>query len=91
MMQRNKPGIYILFLGVASLSATASTTDAQSAKVKFIKGDQKIDVLVDGKLFSSYRYPENMEKPILYPVCAPDGSVITRGFPLEPGKSRHDL
>jgi len=85
-MQGNKPGIYVLFLSVAFLSATVSATDARSAKVKFIKGDQKIDVMVDGKLFTSYRYPENMEKPFLYPVFAPDGSVITRGFPLEPRK-----
>lgn len=85
-MQGNKPGIYVLFLSVVLLFAAVSATDARSAKVKFIKGDQKIDVMVGGKLFTSYQYPENMEKPFLYPVCAPDGSVITRGFPLEPGK-----
>jgi len=56
----------------------------QSAKVKFVRGDHKIDVLIGGKLFTSYQYPANMEKPFLYPVYAPCGSVVTRGFPLDP-------
>ncbi len=47
---------------------------------------QKVDVMVDGKLFTSYQYPSNMEKPYLFPVIAPSGSVITRGFPLEARK-----
>lgn len=59
---------------------------AQPAKVKLVQGDQKIDVLIDGKLFTSYMYPANLEKPFLYPVIAPSGSVITRGYPLEPRK-----
>lgn len=58
---------------------------AQSAaKVKLVQADHKIDVLVDGKPFTSYMYPASLEKPFLYPVIAPSGSVITRGFPLEP-------
>jgi len=59
---------------------------AQPAKVKMVQGDHKIDVLIDGKLFTSYMYPVNLEKPFLYPVIAPSGSVITRGFPLESRK-----
>ena len=42
--------------------------------------------MIDGKLFTSYQYPENIEKPFLFPVYAPNGSVITRGFPIEPRK-----
>jgi hypothetical protein len=57
----------------------------QTAKVKLVKDDakHKVDVMVDGKLFTSYQYPENLEKPFLSPIYAPNGSVITRGFPLE--------
>ncbi|HLP72484.1 MAG TPA: PmoA family protein, partial [Bacteroidales bacterium] len=46
----------------------------------------KVDVMIDGKLFTSYQYPSNLEKPFLFPVYAPNGTVITRGFPLEPRK-----
>jgi hypothetical protein len=62
--------------------------NAQSSKIQLVRDDskQKVDVMVDGKLFTSYQYPANIEKPFLYPVNAPNGSVITRGFPIEPRK-----
>jgi hypothetical protein len=64
------------------------TINAQPVKFKLVRMDdkQKIDVMVNGKLFTSYQYPSNMEKPYLFPVYAPNGSVVTRGFPLEPRK-----
>ena len=56
--------------------------------VKLVRVDDKnkVDVFIGGKLFTSYQYPGNIEKPFLYPVIAPNGSVITRGFPIEPRK-----
>jgi hypothetical protein len=56
--------------------------------VKLVKDDtkQKVDVTIDGKLFTSYCYPSNLEKPFLFPVYAPNGAVLTRGYPLEPRK-----
>jgi hypothetical protein len=46
--------------------------------------NRKVDVLYDGKLFTSYIYPEDLEKPVLYPVCTARGTVVTRGFPRDP-------
>ena len=65
--------------------------NAQSVKgkgVELVRVDEKhrVDVFINGKLFTSYQYPENIEKPFLFPVYSPDGSVITRGFPIEPRK-----
>jgi hypothetical protein len=62
--------------------------NAQSLKVKLVSDDakRKVDVLIGGELFTSYQYPLNLEKPFLSPVYAPGGTVITRGFPLEPRK-----
>ena len=56
--------------------------------VKLVKLDdkQKIEVYVDGKLFTIFQYPTNIEKPFLFPVYAPNGTVITRGYPIEPRK-----
>lgn len=64
---------------------TVQTINGQASKVNIVKDDakHKVDVMVDGKLFTSYQYPENLEKPFLSPIYAPNGSVITRGFPLE--------
>jgi hypothetical protein len=57
--------------------------------VKLVRQDEKhkVDVFIDGKLFTSYQYPLNIEKPFLFPVYSPDGSVITRGYPIEPRKN----
>lgn len=46
--------------------------------------ENRIDVNVDGELFTSYRWPEDVFKPILYPVFNAAGTEITRGFPLHP-------
>ena len=45
---------------------------------------KKIDVLYDGKLFTSYIYFADLEKPSLYPIYTANGTVITRGYPLDP-------
>ena len=58
----------------------------QGSKITFVEHntDKRIDVMIDGKLFTSYRWPDNVCKPILYPVFTSAGTEITRGFPIEP-------
>ncbi len=58
-------------------------------KVELVQDAEKqtVNVLVNGKLFTSYFYTDkisNLKKPVLFPIIAADGAVITRGFPLEP-------
>jgi hypothetical protein len=45
---------------------------------------RRVDILVDGRPFTSYVWPETQKKPVLYPLNTADGTPITRGFPLEP-------
>lgn len=44
---------------------------------------QRIDVFVDGRLFTAYQWPDQVYKPVLYPIISAGGSTVTRGFPLE--------
>ena len=46
--------------------------------------NNKIDVFYNNKLFTSYIYPADLEKPALYPIFTANGTVITRGFPRNP-------
>lgn len=46
--------------------------------------DRKVEVYIDGDVFTSYVYPGGLEKPVLFPVRTAEGTVITRGYPLEP-------
>lgn len=50
---------------------------ADSANSRFI-------VTAGGQPFTTFIYPVNLEKPVLYPVFASDGQLVTRGFPLQP-------
>jgi hypothetical protein len=58
--------------------------NAQTKKVNFLQDTkhQKVDVLIDGKPFTSFLYPDNLEKPILYPLQTASGLTVSRGFPL---------
>ncbi|MEP6597420.1 MAG: PmoA family protein [Ginsengibacter sp.] len=55
-------------------------------QVKVIKNEneKKVDILIDEKLFTSFLYPDTLEKPVLYPLIAANGTIVTRGFPLDP-------
>ncbi|HOO99572.1 MAG TPA: PmoA family protein [Bacteroidales bacterium] len=72
---------FLLLLIQYSLSV-----QAQDAQVLFKRHEKenRIDVMVQGKLFTSYMWPVNVYKPILYPVFTSSGTEITRGFPLNP-------
>jgi hypothetical protein len=43
----------------------------------------KVDVLVHGKLFTSYHYGAQWVRPFLYPVIGPYGARVTRSYPIE--------
>jgi hypothetical protein len=50
--------------------------------VKVVKHDDQRRV--DGQLFTSYRWPKTLKKPVLFPLVSDDGTTVTRGYPLEP-------
>jgi len=58
----------------------------QAQRVSFSEklSERKVEVMIDSKLICSYFWPENVYKPILYPVYSISGTEITRGFPLRP-------
>jgi hypothetical protein len=61
-------------------------SDGQKLKVTLVdkSSERKVDVMVDGRLFTSFCWPGNVFKPVLFPVYTSEGTVITRGFPLAP-------
>jgi hypothetical protein len=73
-----------LFFIFMLFAVSYSNTEAQSNVQLVTKpSEKKIDVLVDGKLFTSYIYPSNIKKPVLWPVITAEGNEITRQFPLK--------
>ena len=43
-----------------------------------------MDVTVGGTPFTAYIWPERLAKPVLYPLRSARGTLVTRGFPLDP-------
>lgn len=71
----------LLFIGGSHMIC-----DAQKARITITenKAEKRVDVVIDGKPFTSYLYPDSLKKPVLYPIFDADGAFITRGWPLAP-------
>jgi hypothetical protein len=79
--------MFKLVLPVVMAVAIITQSAAQSAKRFTIvnrEDAKRVDVLVDGKPFTSYIYPDDIMKPVLYPLRTIDGAFVTRGWPLDP-------
>ncbi|NIA31444.1 MAG: hypothetical protein GWP06_16240 [Actinobacteria bacterium] len=78
----------MLFLFFISLLFSSCRS---SDGVQFKQGEDRIDVSIDGKLVTSYRYSADLLKPCLYPVYSLSGVLMTRSFPFKEIKGEtHD-
>ncbi len=71
---------------VGELPLTSMKRKMKENRIQLIpnEDEKKVDVFVEGKFFTSYIYPNTIKKPVLYPLITPDGTKITRNYPLEP-------
>ena len=53
-------------------------------KVTENKAQKRVDITIDGKPFTSYIYPDELMKPVLYPIQTSTGTFVTRGWPMDP-------
>ena len=77
----------VAFLPLMTSSAQ-STAEAQSGvQVVPDTAAQRVDILIDGDLFTSYLYSDTLavlKKPVLWPLVSAAGQTVTRGYPLDP-------
>jgi len=73
-------------VGSGSASDRADDPGSAAARVEIVANDaeRRVDILVDGSLFTAYIYPTTIKKPVLYPLRTSSGNDVTRGFPLDP-------
>ena len=78
---------YKAFILLAALSGSmllfSQCSSEPALDLKVNEAEKKVDVMVDGKLFTSYIYPDEIKKPVLWPLMSPAGNMLTRSFPLE--------
>lgn len=71
---------------IVLLTIIFSISCSTKPKITFVEqeAEKRVDVMVDGKLFTSYYWPDNVMKPILFPINTSAGTTITRGYPIKP-------
>ncbi len=68
------------FMGLASTAVSQGSL----VELKVNESDRKVQVSIGGKCFTEYLYPQDLEKPVLYPIMTASGIPVTRGYPLQP-------
>jgi len=77
----------ITYLGTCLLAllCTGHVTAQKKLQVTLVRANANtVDIFIGGKPFTSFLFPDTLEKPVLYPVYAANGKAVTRGFPLKP-------
>jgi len=88
-MGRNFKLIFSLFISAIVGLMSCNAQIIQTGKTKRFtitenKEGKRIDISIDGKPFTSYIYPDVLMKPVLYPLRTSQGTLITRGWPMDP-------
>jgi hypothetical protein len=77
--------LFSFLLGACTLQGMAlSEQPAKGVQVTADEAHQRVDITIDGKPFTSYLWPSVQKKPVLFPLLAPGGIDVTRGYPLAP-------
>jgi len=74
----------IMLIAVLNCSMLLFSQSSSKQMIDLLVNDEKnkVDVMVDGKLFTSYIYPDIIKKPVLWPVISSAGNMLTRSFPM---------
>ena len=71
-------------LVLLSLLASCPTVAGVQQQVKLNRNGDRIDVLIGGRPFTAFYFPAAIAKPYLSPLRSAQGTIVTRGFPMDP-------
>lgn len=74
--------LVLLTIVNSSLLLFNQCSSKQMVDLQVNDAERKVDVIIDGKLFTSYIYPDIIKKPVLWPVMSQAGNMLTRSFPM---------
>ena len=91
---RTTPGIGYRVPGTGAIAITVAgaivaggiAVTAQAPKVGITSkpAEKKVEVTVDGKPFTTYMWPDSLEKPVLYPIDTAAGAEGEDGLGRAP-------
>ncbi|TVR71024.1 MAG: hypothetical protein EA408_10205 [Marinilabiliales bacterium] len=75
-----------LLAGIALLFACTEQPPAPQPDISIgkVADENRIEIMAGQELFTAYIYPDDLAKPVLFPVNAPGEVPLTRGFPVHP-------
>jgi hypothetical protein len=78
----------VIFGTIALTALVCAAASARAARIRVTPNEaaRRVEISIDGKPFTSYIWPAALKKPVLYPLRTAKGTIVTRGFPLDPRK-----
>src|SRR5262245_12421433 len=70
---------------LAALTLTAPTVAAEPLSVRVTKSKEAIEFFAGDALVTRYHVGEEVAKPYFWPLNAPGGVTVSRGWPMETG------
>ncbi|MBN2214052.1 MAG: PmoA family protein [Bacteroidales bacterium] len=87
-MKNKKTSVFILFIAAILIFAVdlfgQESSDASEVRFEHHQPGKKVSIYINDKLFTIYHYNDTLKKPFFFPVCSPEGVIITRGYPIKP-------
>ena len=74
----------VAMVGIGMQGTAQAKSGGKGVQVTPDEAHQRVDITIDGAPFTSYVWPTTLKKPTLYPLIAPGGVEVTRGYPLAP-------
>ncbi len=86
LLQDHGDRVWYRNIKIHRLAAGAKGTQAAAKGIQLVADEsgKRVDITIDGKPFTSYIWPDTLKKPVLYPIRTAAGTLVTRGFPLDP-------
>jgi len=75
----------MMLLAIPFLMCTASAEN--KVELTKIPGENRVEVMIDGREFTSYWWHPTIFKPVLYPVRTAKGTTLTRNYPPMPNEA----
>jgi hypothetical protein len=75
-------GAVVCAAAIAGGVADPERQSLQAAAVKFQRSATSVDILIAGKLFTTYYFDPHIAKPYFQPLRSAQGTIVTRNFPI---------
>src|SRR5438105_8532748 len=76
--------LFIAAAGAAAGLALPLRAAGPAVDLRVDEAARRVDVTIGGRPFTSYIWTDAVKKPVLYPIRDAHGTLVTRGWPLDP-------